>query len=347
MADPRFYKNRGPFSLSEVCARAGATPMAGADGAALIADLAGLEGAGPQHLTFFTGNRRMLDAYGASRAGFCFVPPKVRPGAPQGMVLLTADSVPHAFAAAASLFYPEASQPIWTQDRAISPDARLGLDVMLAPGVVIGPGAEIGDRVRIGPNAVIGPGVAIGHDCEIGANVSISYSYVGDRVVILPNAAIGQPGFGFASSAQGHVKIPQLGRVIIQDGVEIGACTTIDRGALGDTVVGEGSKIDNLVQVGHNVLVGRHNIVVSQVGIAGSAVLGDFVVMGGQTGIADHVQIGAGTRMAARSGTYTGQVVPGGQDVGGAPAKPVKEWIREMHAIAQYAQRRGKRNEND
>ena len=167
----------------------------------------------------------------------------------------------------------------------MKPQARFWLDVRgRYPGVVIGAGAQIGDHVKIGANSAIGPGVAIGHDCEIGSNVSISHAYVGDRVVILPNAAIGQSGFGFASSATGHVKIPQLGRVIIQDSVEIGAATTIDRGALGDTVIGEGSKLDNLVQVAHNVQIGRQVMLVSQVGIAGSAAVGDFAVVGGQVG---------------------------------------------------------------
>ncbi len=141
----------------------------------------------------------------------------------------------------------------------ISPERTTGQGCGARPGRgdrARAPRSAIG--TRIGANAVIGPGVAIGHDCEIGSNVTISHAYIGDRVTILPGAAIGQPGFGFASSAGGHVKIPQLGRVIIQDGVEIGAATTIDRGALGDTVIGEGTKIDNLVQIGHNVQIGRH-----------------------------------------------------------------------------------------
>ena len=199
---------------------------------------------------------------------------------------------------------------------------------------------------RIGANSVIGPGVAIGHDCEIGSNVSISHAYIGDRVVILPGAAIGQAGFGFASSAAGHVKIPQLGRVIIQDGVEIGAATTIDRGALGDTVIGEGTKIDNLVQIGHNVQIGRHAVLVSQVGVAGSSTIGDFAVLGGQVGVGDHAHIGPGARLAARAGMASGQKLEGGRDYGGAPAKPVREWIREMHTIARLAQGR-KRNDDD
>jgi UDP-3-O-[3-hydroxymyristoyl] glucosamine N-acyltransferase len=228
----------------------------------------------------------------------------------------------------------------------VSANARIGRDVILGPGSVIGPGAEIGDNVRIGANTVIGAGVAIGRNSEIGSNVTISHAYVGDRVTILPGAAIGQPGFGFASSAAGHEKIPQLGRVIVQDGVEIGAGTTIDRGAMGDTVIGEGAKIDNLVQIGHNVQIGRHVVLVSQVGIAGSSSVGDFSVLGGQVGIADHVRIGPGSRLAARSAMVSRQEIEGGQDYGGVPAKPVREWLREIHAVSQLVRRR-KRDSDD
>ena len=341
MADPRFYDNRGPFTLAEICQRAGAVLPPGADGSMAIEDLAGLEGAGAKHLTFYSGSRELAAAFAHSQAGVCLVPTKSASDAPSsGMILVPVKSVPHAFAAVAAMFYPDASQSRWTQKESISSSAKLGKDVEIGPGAVIGAGAEIGNRVKIGANAVIGPGVAIGHDSEIGNNVSLSHAYVGDRVTILPNAAIGQPGFGFASSAAGHVKIPQLGRVIIQDNAEIGAATTIDRGALGDTVIGEGAKIDNLVQIGHNVQVGRHVVLVSQVGIAGSSTIGDFAVLGGQVGIADHVTIGPGARLAARSAMVSGQVIEGGKDYGGVPAKPVREWLREMHAVSQLIRRR-------
>lgn len=341
MADPRFFDNRGPFTLVEICRCVGAELPLGASSAVAIADLAGLEGAGPSHLTFYSGGRELAQAFAASQAGACLVSSKSTPGnAPSGMILISVKSVPHAFAAVAEMFYPEASQPRWEQKDAISPNAKLGKDVMIGPGVVIGPGAEIGDRARIGANAVIGPGVAIGRDCEIGANVSISHAYIGDRVTILPCAAIGQPGFGFASSPAGHVKIPQLGRVIIQDNVEIGAATTIDRGALGDTVIGEGVKLDNLVQIGHNAQVGRDVVLVAQSGLGGSSTVGDFVIIGGQVGIADHAVIGSGARLAARSAMVSGQVIEGGKDYGGVPAKPVRDWLREMHAVNQLIRRR-------
>ncbi len=346
MADPRFYDNRGPYSVAEICARVGMEMPPGVDGAAMISDLAGLEGAGPSHLTFYSGGREMAETFERSQAGICLVPMKSGQRKKlSGMMLLPVASVSSAFAAVAALFYPSASQTVWTQREAVSPQARLGRGAVLGPGTVIGPGAEVGDNVRIGANAVIGPGVAIGHGCEIGSNTSISHAYIGDRVTILPGAAIGQPGFGFASSPAGHVKIPQLGRVIIQDGVEIGAATTIDRGALGDTVIGEGAKIDNLVQIGHNVQIGRHVVLVSQVGIAGSSVVSDFAVLGGQVGIADHVRIGPGARLAARSAMVSGQEIEGSQDYGGVPAKPVREWLREIHAVSQLVRRR-KRDEN-
>ena len=347
MADPRFYHNRGPHNLAGICARLAVEMPQSADPAFMVADLAGLEGAGPSHLSFYSGGRDMAAVFAVSRAGVCLVPKKLSArDVPAGTILVPVSSVPHAFALVAALFYPEASQPVWTQAQALSAEARIGRDVVLGPGSVIGPGAEIGDHARIGANAVIGPGVAIGHHCEIGSNVTISHAYLGDRVIVLPGAAIGQPGFGFASSQAGHVKIPQLGRVIIQDGVEIGAGTTIDRGALGDTVIGEGAKIDNLVQIGHNVQIGRHVVLVSQVGIAGSSSVADFSVLGGQVGIADHVRIGPGSRLAARSAMVSGQEIEGGQDYGGVPAKPVREWLREIHAVSQLIRRR-KRDGHD
>lgn len=342
MADPRFYDNRGPFTLEEVCKAAGAALPPHADARSRISDLASLTGAGPDHLTFFSGGAGVHAAdLGQTAAGFCFVPEKTsKPlNYRAGMSTLPVASVQHAFAAAARLFYPDSGLVAWSQQTAVDPSASIGTNVLLSPGVVIGPGAEIGDGTRIGPNTVIGRGVAVGKRCEIGSNCTIANAYVGDEVLILPGAQVGQPGFGFASGASGHIKIPQLGRVIIQDRVEIGSCTTIDRGALGDTVIGEGTKLDNLIQIGHNTHLGRHGIVVAQAGIAGSCEFGDFVVIGPQVGIADHVKIGSGARVAARGGSQPGAVYEGGQDYGGAPLRPVREWIREMHALTNLAKK--------
>jgi UDP-3-O-[3-hydroxymyristoyl] glucosamine N-acyltransferase len=341
MADPRFYDNRGPFSLAEIGAAAGIALPDGIDGALRVLDLASLSGAGPDHLTFFSGvgekNRAEL---AQSDAGFCFVPNKTAKPLQcrVGMTAIAVPSVQHAFAAAARLFYPESGLVSWSQQTAVDPSASIGTDVVIGLGVIIGPGAEIGDSTRIGPNTVIGRGVAIGRRCEIGSNCSIGNAYVGDEVLILPGAQIGQPGFGFASGPGGHIKVPQIGRVIIQDRVEIGACTTIDRGALGDTIIGEGTKIDNLVQVGHNTRIGRHNMIVAQVGISGSCELGDFVVLAGQVGLADHVRVGSGARFAARAGVVPGDYA-GGQDYAGMPAQPAREWMREMFSLKKLAKK--------
>lgn len=337
MADPRFYDNAGPFTLAEICAFAEIQLPAKADGAAQVFDLASLKGASPGHLSFFTGASGTREELAHSSAGFVIVPEKAPVEHSGGCVTIPCGSVVHAFATVARQFYPNSSLVAWSQQTPVHTTAEIGDDVVLGPGVVIGPHAEIGEGTKIGPNTVIGRGVAIGRNCEIASNVTIAHAYLGDEVLVLPGAQIGQPGFGFASSARGHVKVPQLGRVIIQDRVEIGAATTIDRGALGDTVVGEGTKIDNLVQIGHNTHLGRHCVIVSQVGISGSCELGDFVVLGGQVGVADHVRIGSGARLAARSAMPSGAELGGGKDYGGAPAKPVREWIREIHTLSRLA----------
>ncbi|HJR55670.1 MAG TPA: UDP-3-O-(3-hydroxymyristoyl)glucosamine N-acyltransferase [Rhizomicrobium sp.] len=343
MADPRFYRNHGPFSVAEVCAKLGIAAPDEADAGradGTIADVASLDGAGPQHLSFFSGARELKGAFARSKAGFCLVPEGTE-GGPEGMLLLPVKSVGHAYAAIAAVFYPQSGQALWPA-QAIDPSARIAANVQLASNAVIGAGAEIGEGTRIGPGSAIGPGVTIGRDCDIAANVTITHAHIGDQVMMLPGARIGQPGFGFVSSAAGHIKTPQLGRVIVQDKVEIGANTAIDRGALGDTVIGEGTKIDNLVQVGHNVRIGRNCFVISLVGIAGSAEIGNFVVLAGQAGVGDHSKIGDGARFAGRSGIPSHATYEGGLDYGGMPAKPIREWVREMYALKMLLKRQKK-----
>lgn len=345
MADPRFYDNRGPFKLADICMHAGVDLPSGAEGASAIHDLATLDTAGPQHLAFCVGGNTVPNLR-KSQAGYCFTAPQIKAvDIPTDTFAISCQSPAVAFAAVASLFYPENGLARWSTQMMLDPSANIGEGVQLAPGVVVGPGVEIGDNTRIGPNTVIGRGVTIGRDCDIGSNVSISHSYIGDSVLVLPGAQIGQPGFGFNSSPAGHSKIPQLGRVVIQDRVEIGACTTIDRGALGDTVIGEGTKIDNLVQIGHNDRLGRHCMIVAQVGMSGSVEIGDFVVMGGQAGVADHVQIGDGARFAAKAGLAPGRY-EGGKDYAGIPVRLFRDWKRET-AMLSILTKRHKKSSND
>jgi UDP-3-O-[3-hydroxymyristoyl] glucosamine N-acyltransferase len=209
--------------------------------------------------------------------------------------------------------------------------------VVIAPGVVLGENVRIGRGARLGPNTVVGPGVTIGRDCIIGSNVSIGFALIGDRVRIAAGAVIGEPGFGLAVSRRGAIDIPQLGRVILQDDVSIGSNSCIDRGAYEDTVIGEGTKIDNMVQIGHNVALGRGCVLAAHTGLSGSIRVGDGVQFGGQSGLADHLNIGSGAKIAAGAGVISD--VPAGETWAGYPARPIRRWLREAAWVARQAKR--------
>jgi UDP-3-O-[3-hydroxymyristoyl] glucosamine N-acyltransferase len=213
-------------------------------------------------------------------------------------------------------------------------------DCEIGDHVVIGAGARLGARCRIGANSVIGAAVEMGDDCRAAANVTVTHCTMGARVVLHPGVRIGQAGFGFAPDPARPVKVPQLGRVVIGDDVDIGANTTIDRGSGHDTVIGDGTMIDNLVQIGHNVRIGRGCVLVSQVGISGSTVLGDYVMIGGQGGLIGHLRIGDGAKIAAQSGV-TRDVAPG-EAVGGSPAVPYTEWLRTHAMLRRMAHKKDK-----
>jgi UDP-3-O-[3-hydroxymyristoyl] glucosamine N-acyltransferase len=219
----------------------------------------------------------------------------------------------------------------------VDPSAQLEEGVIVEPGAVVGPEARIGRGSRIAAGAVVGYRVTIGRDSYIGPSATVAHALIGDRVIIHTGARIGQDGFGFAMGPTGHFKVPQIGRVIIQDDVEIGANSTIDRGALKDTIIGEGSKIDNLVQIGHNVVLGRHCVIVAQVGISGSTELGDFVVMGGHAGAVGHVKIGSGAQIAGAS--HVSKDVPPRARMGGTPARTLTQWGREIAFLARSVKR--------
>jgi UDP-3-O-[3-hydroxymyristoyl] glucosamine N-acyltransferase len=339
MADPRFFVRQGPFTVGELARLSGAELDAGADVARAIHDVGALDAAGPDDVSFLD-NPRYSEALATSRAGACVLHPRFVNRAPPGMVLLVSPAPYMAYARIARAFYPPPRPaPGIAPQAVVDANASVGKGCRIDPGAVIGARAEIGEGSWVGANAVIGDGVRLGRECFIGPNASVSHALIGDRVTIYTGARIGQDGFGFASDRDGHTRVPQVGRVVIGDDVEVGANSTIDRGAGPDTVIGPGCMIDNLVQIGHNVQMGRGCVIVSQVGISGSTRLGDFVVIGGQTGLAGHLTIGSGVRIAAKSGVH--QDIPAGSDVGGAPAVPIREWRRQIAAIVQLG-RRGK-----
>jgi UDP-3-O-[3-hydroxymyristoyl] glucosamine N-acyltransferase len=338
MTDLRFFDRAGPFSLDELAGLSDAWLRSGADGQRLFTDVAPLETAGPEDVTFLD-NRKYLDAFTRSRAGAAFIDERFAERAPAGMALLVTAEPYKAFARAAQAFYPaKPLVPGMAPSAIIDAAATVPVDCEIGAHVVIAAGARLGARCRIGANTVIGQAVELGDDCQVGANVTLSHCLIGARAVLHPGVRIGQPGFGFAPDREGPVKIPQLGRVVIGDDVDIGANTTIDRGSGHDTVIGSGTMIDNLVQIGHNVVLGRGCILAGQVGISGSTKLGDFVMAGGQAGFAGHLNIGSGARIGAKAGLM--RDVAAGETVGGIPAVPFAVWMKQTAILHRLAKKK-------
>ncbi|RDD62130.1 UDP-3-O-(3-hydroxymyristoyl)glucosamine N-acyltransferase [Ferruginivarius sediminum] len=343
MADARFFELAGPYSLNRLEEISGATLANASDAAREFEDVAPLSAARAQDVSFLD-NKRYLPDFQASKAGACVVDPTYADHAPAGMALLVTSKPYRAFARIAAAFHPEPPPLGRVDDHAhIDPRAALGTGTTVEAGAIVNSNAQIGERCHIDGNAVIGEGVVIGDDCIVGANASLSHCLVGSRVRIHPGVRIGQRGFGFDMSDFPYLDVPQLGRVIVEEDVEIGANSTIDRGAGPDTVIGAGSKLDNLVQIGHNVQVGRGCVVVAQAGIAGSSVLEDFAVVAAQAGVAGHLRIGRGAQIAATSGVM--RDVPAGQKVAGAPAMPVRDFFRLVSIWQRLLKAKGKSDE--
>lgn len=351
MDEPVFFPQSRPLSLSEVGEIGAVVLPNGADPAFEITGVGPLESAGPRDLAYMD-NAKYADDLATTRAGACLVSKRFAARVPPGTIGLVAREPYRAFAQVLARLYPSAVRPGSSFAAAgispgsfVHPSARLERGASVDPGAVVGPHAEVGAGTVIGAGAVVGPHARIGRDCSIGPNASVLNAFLGNRVILHPGVRIGQDGFGFAMGPGGHLKVPQIGRVIIQDHVEIGANTTVDRGGSRDTVIGEGTKIDNLVQIGHNVVIGRHCVIVSQTGISGSTTLEDFVVLGGQVGVVGHVRIGMGAQIAGSSNVN--KDVPPGARWGGTPAKPVREWFREMTAVKTLASRRDPAKDGD
>ena len=345
MSDPSFFANPKQATLAEVASWTGARLADGNAAYTHVAGIAPLDQAGPGDLTFLD-NKKYLPELASTRASACFVQPRFADRVPEGVIALETAEPYRAFAVAVGKLFPAALKlegAFGEAAGAISPAAHVHASARLEPGVTVEPGAVIGARAEIGQGTVIGAGTVIGHDVRIGRNgfiasgVTIIHALIGNRVIIHSGVRIGQDGFGFAMGPKGHMKVPQIGRVVIQDDVEIGANTTIDRGANRDTVIGEGTKIDNLVQIAHNVTIGRHCVIVSQSGISGSTTLGDFVVVAGQAGITGHLKIGMGAQVGAQAGVMN-DVAPGARIVG-SPARPILQFARELATLKKLASR--------
>ena len=333
-----------PHSLSDL-AEVGKADLRGDD--RTVATIGPVEDCPRDALTFLASGK-YASALEGTQAAAIVVAPTHADRVPPRCTALVADEPYRAFAKMAAVIFPSAMVPQGVTDEtgiaasaAVHPTARVEDGVTVETGAVVGAGAVVGSGTRILAYAVVGPSVRVGSECVIGTHASVVHSELGDRVIVHSGARLGQDGFGYAMGPQGHLKVPQVGRVVIGDDVEIGANTTIDRGANRDTMIGDGTKIDNLVQIGHNCRIGRHCVIVANVGIAGSTELGDFAVLGGGAGVTGHVKIGAGAQVAGMSGVADD--IPAGQAYGGIPARPVRHWMKEVAAIRRAIKAEDKR----
>jgi UDP-3-O-[3-hydroxymyristoyl] glucosamine N-acyltransferase len=341
MADPRFFSVVGPFSLGHLAEVAGAELSDKASTEKMVCDVAPLSTAQGDQISFWD-NKLYIEAFAQSGAGACLVRPDVEAPTDKMILLRMADPY-RGYARIAREFYPvQQLSPGISESSNVDKTATIGGGSQIDAGAVISAHCVIGEQTHIGTNAVICDGVEIGSDCLIGPSVTVQACEIGNRVIIHSGVRIGQDGFGFALGQKGHLKVPQLGRVIIEDDVEIGANSTIDRGAGPDTVIGQGTKIDNLVQIAHNVTIGRNCIIVSQVGISGSTKIGDVVMLGGQAGLTGHLTIGDGAQVAAQGGVIR-DVAPG-QKVGGTPAVPMRQWLKSVALMEKLLKTNKKRS---
>jgi UDP-3-O-[3-hydroxymyristoyl] glucosamine N-acyltransferase len=339
MTDRRFFRASEPLSLGYIASQIDAETPSTAACSIAIHGVGSLETAAEGDLSVFF-DLRYASALTVTKASAIITTRTLAAHAFDGQTLLFVADPKVAFARAGHLLYPAAAPEEGVAvGTYVDPSAIIGCGVQVDFGAVIGPGVTIGQRCHIAAHAVLGPGVVVGSESRIGAHGMISNAMIGNRVEIGSSCTIGGPGFGFVAGPNGPLRILQLGRVIVEDDVAIGSNFTIDRGAMGDTVIGAGTAIDNLVQIGHNVHLGRRCILSGQVGIAGSTVLGDDVMVGGQTAISDHLTIGSRARIAGKSGVMRDIETDG--RVGGYPALPLRQWHRQTAGLLRLFGRKG------
>lgn len=333
MVDTRFFKPAGPLALSELLDRAGAGELLpeGVDKDRQISGADELDAADETEISL-AAHKKYATAMAESRAGVIVTTAKLAEFAPRGATVIQADDAHGLFVKLLNVLFPASGHRLAIRpDLAELDDPVLEQHVMLGQGAIIGAGAEIGRNTVIGANCVIGPGVAIGRDCIIGPNVTIECAYLGDRVTVHTGARVGVQGFGWLDHGKTNTPIPQLGRTIIQSDAEIGPNSTIDRGALGDTVIGEGTKLGGLVEIGHNSRLGRYCLIAPTTGLSGGTIVGDRVLMGAGVGTSGHLSIGSGSVVYGRAAVTKDW--PENSQLCGAPAQDIKDFWRELAVL--------------
>ncbi|MEM9989562.1 MAG: UDP-3-O-(3-hydroxymyristoyl)glucosamine N-acyltransferase [Pseudomonadota bacterium] len=332
--DPRFFSTQSPLSL-KAAAQKGAVTLQPHETDTTLTHVAPIDAAETGAIVFAQSEKDLpaspkttpslvLTSSAAAKAAQSTFP---------NAVIGVAEAPKTSFAALAAYFHQSLTDAQMGTAQGISPDAVIAPSAKISPHATIMAKAEIGENVTIGPFSVIGPGVIVGADTFIASHVTLIHTIMGENCRIASGVRIGDRGFGYVSTQNGAQPVPQLGCVRIEKNVDIGANSTIDRGALRDTVIGEGTKIDNLVQIAHNCQIGKHVLIVSQVGISGSCIVGDGAILAGQVGIADHLTVGEGAVLTAKAGLMRN--VPPKEKWGGIPAQPVRDWLRDVANISK------------
>ncbi|MBV2144598.1 UDP-3-O-(3-hydroxymyristoyl)glucosamine N-acyltransferase [Falsochrobactrum sp. TDYN1] len=351
MADPIFFRPSRELTIGDVADFTGARLQNPKLAPRSVVRLASLSDAGEDALVFVDGKKNAQSLADIKAAGVLCTE-AVADNVPSHIAALITRNPHRDFASVGRMLFPASARPeSWLGEKGVSPaafihpSAQIEDGATIEAGAVIGKGASIGSGTLIAATAVIGESCQVGRDSYIAPGVAVQHAFIGNRVSLHPGVRIGQDGFGYVPGPAGIEKVPQLGRVIIQDDVEIGANTTVDRGALADTIIGEGTKIDNLVQIAHNVRIGRFCLIAAHCGISGSCTIGDQTMLGGRVGLADHLIIGSGVQVAAASGVMND--IPDGERWGGIPARPIKQWFRDIANIRSIGQSRKEQSSDE